>query len=121
MVVDSSVWIELLSGGPLQSRCQTAIQRQTLRVPTLVLFEVYRKLKGKISEDMAMEAVAALSRYEVLDLTREVAMLAGDFSLEYQLGMADAMVLAHARHLNDVLLTLDNDFRSLPGAVLISP
>jgi predicted nucleic acid-binding protein len=119
MVVDSSVWIEILQHGSLHDKCLKAIHRQTVRVPTVILFEVYRKLKSKVSEDVALEAVAALGRYEAVELTREIALLAGDLSLEHDLAMADALVLASAHYFGDVLLTLDNDFLNLPSARVI--
>ena len=119
MVVDSSVWIEILGGGPLGQRCQDLIDKATVRVSSLVVYEVYRKIKQRLGEESALEVVAALSCYEQLDLTREVAMLAADLSLAHKLPMADSLVLAHARHLNEDLVTLDNDFAGLPGTLII--
>lgn len=120
MVIDSSIWLEILRDGPLAAKCQKAMQadllKQQIRVPSLVIFEIYRKLKSRVNEEDALKAVAMMSGYEVLDLTRAVSLLAGDLSLQYKLPTADAIVLAHASHLGDVLLTLDNDFSGLPGA-----
>ncbi len=115
MVVDSSVWIELLTGGRLQGACERHIHKQTVEIPTMVLFEIYRKIKKSVSEQEALEAIGALSAYRVVDLTRDIALLAADLSLEFKLAMADGFVLAHARHLGTTLLTLDNDFESIPG------
>jgi len=119
MVVDSSVWLEILRQGPLAGKCQKALQQQEIRVPTLVLFEIYRKLKSRTGEDEALKVAAMMSRHEVLELTRTVALLAGDLSLQYKIPTADAIVLAHAEHLGDTLLTLDNDFAGIPGARVI--
>lgn len=83
------------------------------------MFEVYKKLKQKTSEDVALEAMATFSQYEVLVLDREVSMLGGDLAISYSLPMADALVLAHAVHLDDVLLTLDNDFADLPNTKIL--
>jgi predicted nucleic acid-binding protein len=119
MVVDSSVWIELLRQGPLSKKCQAAIHKQEIRVPTLVIHEVYKKIKAKISEDSALEAVAVLNQYEVLDMDREVAVLAGDLALQYQLSTVDSLIAAHAELLGDQLLTLDNDFAPVHCAKII--
>lgn len=119
MVIDSSVWLEILNKGPLHSACQRALSRQLIRVPTLVLFEVFRKVKSRVSEEIALEVVASLSQYEVLDLNREVALLAADLCLRHSLGMADGIVLAHAEHLSDTLLTLDNDFVTISSAKIV--
>lgn len=119
MVVDSSIFFEILSDGPLRNKCEKQIHKADMYVPALVLFEIYRKLKIKVSEDEALAAIGSLRVYPVLDLTTEVALLAGDLSLEYNLAMADSFVLAHARLLNRPLLTLDNDFANIPGTVVI--
>lgn len=119
MVVDSSIWIELFRAGPLKLSCEKALKNQEIRVPTIVLFEIYKKLKAKVAEDVALEAMSSLSQYQVLDLNREVAMLAGDLCLQHDMPMADGIVLAHALHLGDTLLTLDHDFSEIPGAKVI--
>jgi len=119
MIVDSSVWLELLQEGPLLSKCQKAISRKDLKVPAFVLFEVYKKLKVLASEEIALEAIATLSKNEVLELNREIAILAGDLSLEHDLPMTDSLVLAHAEYLGETLLTLDNDFSKVPSVEII--
>ena len=119
MVVDSSVFFEILSDGPARTKCEKALSGEMLSVPTLVLFEIYRKLKSKVSEDDALSAVAWLRTYKLLNLTSEVALLAGDLSLEHGLATADSLVLAHAHHLREPLVTMDNDFAGLPGVLLI--
>jgi predicted nucleic acid-binding protein len=119
MIVDSSVWIEIFREGPLSKKCEKAIKGQKVRVPSLVIFEVYKKIKTRISEEIALEVVGALSQYEVLDLTRETSLLAADLSVEHSLGMADSIVLAHARGASETLLTLDNDFSKIPSVSVI--
>ncbi len=119
MVVDSSVWLEILLDGPLAAKCQKAMYNQPIRVPALVLLEVYKMLRARAGEPLALESVAAISRHDVLSLTREVALLAGDICLDKKMGMADGMVLAHARILGESLLTLDNDFADVESATVV--
>ena len=119
MVIDSSVFFEIFSDGPLRAACEQQMRDKSLCVPTMVLFEIYRKIKVKVSEDEAMTAVGVMRSYNTLDLTSEVALLAADLSLEYSLPMADSFVLAHAFQLNQPLLTLDNDFARIPGVIII--
>jgi predicted nucleic acid-binding protein len=119
MVVDSSVWLEIFRSGPLQPECERLLQKGTVKVPSIVLFEVYRKIKKKLSEDLALEAVATLSRYEVLDLNREITLLAGDLAIEHTIGMVDSMVLAHAFFLKVPLITLDNDLAEIAGVTVV--
>lgn len=115
LVVDSSVWIEIAFSGSLTDVCEKAMERAEIFVPTLVVFEVYRKMKSKIGESIALEVIGALSGYRSLELTREIALLAADLSLEHRLATADSIVLAHARVQDTTLLTLDNDFAGQTG------
>lgn len=119
MVVDSSVWLEIFLEGEKYKECEKLIKKETLYVPSLILFELYKKIKTKVSEDIALECVSHLSQHTVVDLTRDVALLAGDLSLEYKLAMADSVVLAHSRLLSCPLVTLDNDFSSVPGVLVV--
>lgn len=120
MVVDSSVWIEILSAGELQKACEAEIGSQRiLRIPTLVIYEVYRKMKQLVSEEEALEVVAFLRGNEVLEMDGDVALAAADISLQRKLPMADSLVLAHAILCGDTLLTLDNDFADQPEAKIL--
>ena len=75
----------------------------------------------ELSEDLALSAVALLTKHQTQDLSQEIALLAADLSLEYKLPMADSFVLAHAHAAGPDcrLLTLDNDFRNLPQVKLL--
>lgn len=119
MIVDSSVWLEVFLDGPLHEKCNQILNKKNIFVPTSVICEVYRKLKHKISEEVALEAIAFLSAYQVIDLNRDIMLLAADISLEYDLGLADSVVLAAARSAKCELVTLDNDFSNIPDAVVL--
>ena len=43
-------------------------------------------------------------------LNREIALLAADISIEYDIGMADSLVLGCTQFMGEPLVTLDNDF-----------
>jgi toxin FitB len=117
VVLDSSVWIEMLNDGPLGSACAKELNAaQKVIVPTVVLYEVYRKVAQSRSEDQALSVTALLSQHEVSELSREVALAAADISIQKGLGMADSLVLAHAQQKGATLVTLDNDFAGLAGA-----
>ncbi len=119
-VLDSSVWIELLNKGPLLKECTKVLKNaQRIIVPTLVLFEVYKKIAACHTEDQALSAIALLSQHEVMDMTREIALAAADLSLQKRLAMADSIVLAHAQQSGAVLVTLDNDFVGISDTQVI--
>lgn len=120
VVLDSSVWIEILGYGGLAKACTQALKgAEKVCVPTLVLFEVYKKIASSRSEDVALSAVALLSQHELADLTREVALAAADLSMQHGLAMADSFILAHAQRSGATLVTLDNDFATIPGVQVI--
>lgn len=120
IVVDSSVWIEIFGQGALAKTCLKEVRGATrVGVPTVVLFEVYKKIASLQSEPQALSAISVLNQYEILDHTQEVALFAADIALQEKLAMADSLVLAHARSFSGTLLTLDNDFAGLNGARVI--
>jgi toxin FitB len=120
IVVDSSIWIEMLAEGANAGLCKkTLAAAKRVLVPTLVIFEVYQKIAKDVSEEDALAVVGELSRHEVVELDRHVALLAADLSLAHKLGMADSLVLAHARTAGATLVTLDNDFAQLASALVL--
>ena len=119
-IIDSSIWLEVFCVGPLARQCQSVMNsHQILAVPTIVIFEVYRKITKTLGEDQALTPIAFLKNHGVMDFTEELALLAADLSLEFRLGMADSMVLAHATGNRATLITLDNDFSGIPGAIVV--
>ncbi len=119
MVVDSSVWIEILTGGRLASKCESYIHGKKILVPATVIFEVYRKVKRSISDEAALEVVGSLSQYSPIDIDRDISLLAADLSIDHSIAMADAFVLACAVRNATQLLTLDNDFADIPNCVVL--
>ena len=120
VVLDSSVWIEIFRSGPLLKACQQELNAaRIVIVPSLVLFEVYKKIVSQKTEDLALSAIALLNQYLVQDLNQEIALTAADLSLQHHLAMADSIVLAHAVKTNSTLVTLDNDFEGILGTQVL--
>ena len=119
MVVDTSIWLEIFFDGALKKSCEDILNGKDIIIPSVVIFELYRKIKKQITEDGAIAAVGSLSKYQIQNVDQEIAILAGDLSLEFDLGMADAMILAFAKANDTELLTLDNDFNSIPGVHIL--
>ncbi len=114
--VDSYGWIERLTGGPKASKYNAVIDRthpEKIITPTVVLYEVYRKIKRLKGEETALEAVASLSQTNVIPIDQTLSLEAADYSIEYNLHMSDALVFAVARHYGAELYTSDQDLRSL--------
>ncbi len=120
VLVDSSIWIDLFTKGPKYSACKNLIENSIIvGVPTIVIYEVCRKISIKVSSDSAMTVAAYLRQFSILNLTDEIALFAIDLSIEHKLAMAASMVLAHANVAESMLVTLDNDLRSIRGAKVL--
>ena len=116
LLVDSSCWIELFTGGKRASACEKRIKRTTsILVPTLVIYEVYKKIATKVGEAQSLSAVGYLSQNQVLLLDRATSLYAADLSIELGLPMADSIILAHSRIERAELMTLDDDFLGIDG------
>ena len=85
--------------------------------PTIVLYEVYKVVKRRRSEEEALTAAAQMGKTQLVPLNDTVALTAADASLTYQLAMADAIVYATALTHKAKLVTSDADLASLPGVV----
>jgi len=115
-VVDSSAWLEYLANGPNASFFAKAIEdTQQLIVPTLSLFEVFKRVLEQRGEGDALQAVAGMRQGMVVDLDGAIALRAAKLSLEYRLPMADSIILATARSYDATLWTQDADFKDLLG------
>ena len=98
VLVDSSGWIEFFTGGPLAERYASYVAPTSQVVtPTVVLYEVYKKIKRERGEETAVLFAGRLNATEVVPLTESIAFLAADVSLRHGLAMADAIVYATAR------------------------
>lgn len=80
---------------------------------------MYKVVRRDLSEERAIEAVAAMHRAEVIPLDESLAIEAADLSLAHGLAMADSVVYATALRHGATLITGDADFEGLPHAVLI--
>lgn len=121
-VVDSSGWIEYLSGGDNASFFRKPLEGDDpLLVPSLCLFEVYRHMLRHIGREQALEVVAAMRRGAVIVLDDRLALEAAELSFETKLAMADSVILATARAHDALLWTQDADFDGLEGVRYRAP
>lgn len=115
-VVDSSAWIEYFIGGPNASEFAEPIERvKDLVVPSLTIYEVFKRIAPVVGESRALEAVGVMTAGRVVDLSASVALEAARVSMEEKLAMADSMVLATARLEGGTLWTQDAHFLGLEG------
>ena len=116
-VVDSSGWLEYFADGPNAAEFAKPIEAiRTLLVPTLALFEVFKRVTQQRNEDAALRAIAIMEQGSVVDLDRATALEAARLSVQHGLAMADSMMYATARRHHAMLWTQDSDFDGLVGA-----
>ena len=114
-VVDSSGWLEYFSGGPNAAFFAKPIETSAqLVVPTLSLYEVFKRVLQQRGEGPALQAAAAMHQGRVVDLNNSLALSAARLSLALQLPMADSIMLATARAWDAALWTQDADFENIP-------
>jgi predicted nucleic acid-binding protein len=115
-LVDSSAWLEYFADGPNAAFFEPAITRKVeLLVPTIVIFEVCKRVLQQRSEEEALRAVSILHSGAVVALSDELAVRAAGVSHELKLPMADSIILATAQAHRAVIWTQDADFRDLPN------
>ena len=115
-VVDSSGWLEYFADAPNANKFAPAIQNtEDLIVPTLSLYEVFKRVSQQRSETEALQAIAIMQQGRVVDLNVALALKAAHLSLELSLPMADSIMLATAREYQATLWTQDADFKGVKG------
>jgi toxin FitB len=114
-VVDSSAWLEYLAGGPNAAFFARPIEApDDLIVPSLTIYEVFKRVLQQRDEGSALQAVALMQQGTVVDLDARLALGAARLSIDAKLPMADSVILATARLYRAALWTQDADFESLP-------
>ena len=115
-VVDSSGWLEYFGEGPNADFFAPAIEEaERLVVPTLSLYEVFKRVLQQRGEGEALQAVAVMMEGRVAELTAEIALEAARLSVEKKLPMANSVMLATAQAYGAELWTQDADFEGMEG------
>lgn len=110
-VVDSSAWLEYFADGPNAEDFATPIQdADNLIVPSITLFEVFKRIRMQRDSEIALRAVSQMRRGQVVDLDADLAVAAADVSAGLKLALADSIILATARASDATVWTQDADF-----------
>jgi predicted nucleic acid-binding protein len=122
-IIDSYGWIEYFSGGKSASEYAGYIENanpQNFISPTIILYEVYKKILSVYNEEKAMEAAAHIKyTTKLIDLSDNLAISAAETSLKQKLPMADAIILTTAKKYNAKVITSDNHFKGLDSVIFI--
>jgi toxin FitB len=120
-VVDSSGWLEFFADGPNADFFAPTIENiPELVVPSLSMYEVFKRVLQQRGEDEALQAVGAMAQGRVVDLNMTLAINAAKLSVDLRLPMADSIMLATARAYHATLWTQDADFQGLEGVQYVA-
>jgi predicted nucleic acid-binding protein len=94
-VVDSSCWLEYLMGTDIGMKVASVIEDpDELVVPTITLYEVYKKLLAEKSEEYALKVVSYMQTGRVVELSAELSLSAAEVGRKHKLAMADSIIYA---------------------------
>ena len=119
-IVDSSGWLEYFADAPNAEFFAPAIENgPELLVPTVSLYEVFKRVLQQVGEDKALQVVSFMMQGQVVELDVVLAINATKLSHQFKIPMADSMILATAHHHGAVLWTQDADFATIPDVQYI--
>jgi len=119
-IVDSCGWLEYFADGPNADFFASAIENVSeLLVPSISLYEVFKRVLQQRTEGDALQAVATMMQGEVIALDKREVLDAARLSLELRMPVADSVILTTARLHGAVVWTQDSAFEGLEGVEYI--
>ncbi len=113
-IVDSSGWLAYFADEPNTEHFLPPLNdADSLVVPTVTIYEVFKVVLRESSENKALQAAAAMRKGRVVDLNASMAIAAAKISLEYKIPMADSIILATAKEFEATIWTQDSDFKNI--------
>ena len=115
-IADSSCWLEYLMGTEIGATVAPVIENPAeLIVPTITLYEVYKKLLAEKSEEYALNVISYMQTGKVIELNSGLSLSAAQISRKHKLPMADSIIYATSLHYSAVLFSCDRHFKDIPG------
>ena len=113
-IIDSSFWLEYFAGTKAGDIVSDIVENiDELIIPTITIYEVFKKILLERNEDDALLAVGHMKQGKVIDLTEELSLSAAKISIKYKLPMADSIIYATNIRYNCILWTQDQHFSGL--------
>jgi len=114
-IVDSSCWIEYLMDTEIGANVAQIIENpDDLIVPTITLYEVYKKLLAEKDEEYALDVVSYMQAGTVIELSAGLSLSAAQISRKHKLPMADSIIYATSLHYSAVIFSCDKHFKDIP-------
>jgi predicted nucleic acid-binding protein len=117
-LLDSSVWISYLFEGENIKEIET--EKPTL-LSVLSLFEIKTRLtKKQVEPQKIKEKLEFIKKRAILiDTNTSIAEKASEIAIKHNIPAIDSLIYATAILNKAKLITLDNDFRGLPDAIVL--
>jgi predicted nucleic acid-binding protein len=113
-IVDSSGWLAYFADEPNAKYFLAPLSdSDMLVVPTITIYEVFKVIIREANENEALQAVVAMQKGTVVDLSTPLAIAASRLSLEHNIPMADSIILATAQEFKATIWTQDSDFKNI--------
>ena len=113
-VVDSSAWLEYFTEAPNADYFAKPIEDiDQLLVPSITIYEVFKKVMLEKGEEMALQIVAHMRTGRLVEVSEDLAIDAARLSVAHKLPMADSLILATARAHDAWIWTQDEHFKGL--------
>lgn len=110
-LVDTCGWLEYIADSVNSVNFEKAILNiEELIVPTIVIYEVFKKIINDYDEDKALMITAHMKLGKVVDFDETTAVYAAKISSEKKLAMADSIIYATAERYGAVIYTQDDHF-----------
>jgi predicted nucleic acid-binding protein len=122
-IVDSSAWIEYLSGSNAGEKVNEILKKGEIYVIPIIISEVVSYVKRKKGDaETAYESM--IKNAKIIDITPRIAKEAGLLHAEMKekgidFPFADALILCSARENKTRIITTDSHFKSFKEAILI--
>ncbi len=121
-VVDSSGWLEYFADSDRANLFAKPIEdTENLIIPSISIYEVFKKLLLGFNEDIALTAIAHMQMGQIIDLDQDLSMTAARISVEEKIPMADSIIWATSLRYKATLWTQDEDFSKLKGKLKYFP
>ena len=115
-IVDSSGWVEYFAKGANSKFFVQPIQDlEKLLVPSICVYEVFKRLLLDLEEEDALQAIGIMSYGRQIEMDRQIAIEAAQISIELKLAMADSIILATGRANDAIVWTQDAHFKDIEG------
>ncbi|MCL2722624.1 MAG: type II toxin-antitoxin system VapC family toxin [Treponema sp.] len=113
-IIDSTLWLEYFGDTEAGNNIAEVIENtDLLLVPTIIIYEVFKKLLIERNEDEALLAIAHMNQGKIVELDIELSLSAAKISKEYKIPMADSIIYATNIFYNSTLWTQDKHFMGL--------